>query len=114
MLLSAAALLWALLAAWPILTHAQVSDQFSTSDEYDRFAVGGAHRWYDKHSTAAKEKSSHCLSILDEAKSYQDKALALYEEARQPGNSRLATALVREANEQIGHRTTHSGPSPSA
>ena len=83
------------------LVHAQVSDVFSSSDEYDKFAVGGAHRWYDKHSTEAKEKSSHCLSILDEAKVYQDNALALYEEARRPGDSRRQSELVRQANEQI-------------
>jgi hypothetical protein len=57
--------------------HEQVSDIFSSSWEYDRFAVGGAHSWYDKHSTEAKDKSSHYLSLLDEAKVYQGKALAL-------------------------------------
>lgn len=90
-----------LLIAWPDLVQPQVSDVFSSSGQYDRFAVGGAHRWYDKHSTEVKEKSSHCLSLLDEAKVYQDKALALYEEARQPGNSRRQTELVKQANEQI-------------
>jgi hypothetical protein len=74
---------------------------FSSSGQYDRFAVGGAHRWYDNHSTEVKEKSDHCLSILDEAKVYQDKALALYEEAKRPGNSRRQSELVRQANEQI-------------
>ena len=83
---------------------AQSSDVFSSSSEYDRFAVGGAHRWYDNHSSDFKEKSSHCLSILDEAKTYQDNALALYEEARRPGNSRRQTELVKQANEQIALR----------
>ncbi len=80
------------------------SDVFSSSGEYDRFAVGGAHRWYDNHSTDFKQKSSHCRSILDEAKAFQDTALALYEEARQPGNSRRQTELVKQANEQIALR----------
>jgi hypothetical protein len=81
--------------------HAQPvgSDVFSSQGAYDRFAVGSAHRWYDNHSTEAKEKSSHCLSILDEAKAYQDKALELYDEAKRPGNSRRQTELVRQANE---------------
>ncbi|MBA5865442.1 MAG: hypothetical protein GDA67_01965 [Nitrospira sp. CR1.3] len=82
--------------------HAQPKgDVFSSQGQYDPFAVGSAHRWYDKHSTEAKEKSSHCLSILEEAKAYQDKALALYEEAKQPGNSRRQSELVKQANEQI-------------
>jgi hypothetical protein len=79
----------------------QGSDVFSSSGQYDRFAVGGAHRWYDNHSTEVKQKSGHCLSILDEAKAFQDKALALYEEAKRPGNSRQQSALVKQANEQI-------------
>jgi hypothetical protein len=97
----------AVLLAWTLLTPSsgsaqpQTSDVFSSSGQYDRFAVGSAHRWYDKHSAEAKEKSSHCLSLLDEAKVYQDKALALYEEAKRPGNSRRQSALVKQANEQI-------------
>ena len=90
-----------LLLMWPVHAQSQGSDVFSSSGGYDHFAVGGAHRWYDKHSAEVKDKSKQCLSILDEAKMYQDKAVALYEEARQPGNSRRATALVKEANEQI-------------
>jgi hypothetical protein len=74
---------------------------FSSSGQYDNFAVGAAHRWYDKHSTETKQKSGHCLSILDEAKTFQDKALALYEQAKRPGNSRQQSALVKQANEQI-------------
>jgi hypothetical protein len=94
-------LLWSVLISWPAFAQPQGSDVFSSSGEYDRFAVGGAHRWYDNHSTEFKQKSSHCLSILDEAKAFQDKALALYEEAKRPGNSRRQTELVRQANEQI-------------
>ncbi|MDF0645786.1 MAG: hypothetical protein P0111_17300 [Nitrospira sp.] len=93
------------LLAWPVFAEPQGSDQFSTSGEYDRFAVGNAHRWYDKHSTGAKQKSSHCLAILDEAKTFQDNGLALDEAARQPGlDSRQATALRKQANEQFGLR----------
>ncbi len=91
----------------PLTLYAQLqqSDVFSTSGEYDRFAVGGAHRWYDKHSTEAKQKSSHCLSILDEAKAFQDTALALDEQARQPGlDGRQRSALRKQANEQFGLR----------
>ncbi|MCS6294135.1 MAG: hypothetical protein H8J66_13780 [Nitrospira sp.] len=95
------ALTGGLLISSPGLAQPQGSDVFSSSGEYDRFAVGGAHRWYDNHSTEFKQKSSHCLSILDEAKAFQDKALALYEEAKRPGNSRRQTELVRQANEQI-------------
>lgn len=80
------------------------SDVFSSQGEYDRFAVGGAHRWYDRHSDDFKQKASHCLSILDEAKVYQDEALELYEEARRPGNSRRQSELVGQANEQIRQR----------
>lgn len=90
-----------LLTAWPAHSEPAPSDVFSTSGEYDRFAVGNAHRWYDNHSTEFKQNSSHCLSILDEAKVYQDKALALYEEAKRPGNSRRQSELVKQANEQI-------------
>jgi len=86
------------------LAQPQGSDVFSSSGEYDRFAVGGAHRWHDNHSTEFKQKSSHCLSILDAAKAFQDKALALYEEATRPGNSRRQTELVKQANEQIRFR----------
>ena len=78
-------LLLGLLLLPPLLSHSQPrgSDVVSTSGEYDKLAVGTAHRWYDNHSTEFKHKSSHCLSILDEAKAFQDKALALYEEAKQ-------------------------------
>jgi hypothetical protein len=92
---------WGVLTSWPGLAQAQGSDVFSSSGQYDRFAVGSAHRWYDNHSADVKQKSTHCLSILDEAKAFQDKALALYEEARRPGNSRRQSALVKQANEQI-------------
>lgn len=76
-------------------------DVFSSQGEYDNFAVGGAHRWHDNHSPEFREKSSHCLPILDEAKAYQDKALELFDEAKQPGNSRRQTELVKQGNEQI-------------
>ena len=90
----------------PSIGHAQPvgSDVFSSQGEYDRFAVGGAHRWYDHHSDEFKQNGSHCLSMLDEAKVYQDKALELYEEAKRPGNSRRQSELVRQANEQIRMR----------
>ncbi len=78
-------LAWAALVPYPGHAQPQSSDVFNTVGQYDRFAVGNAHRWYDKHSTEAKQKSSQCLSILDEAKAIQDAALALDEEARQPG-----------------------------
>lgn len=94
-----------LIAPLTVYAQPQQSDVFSTSGEYDRFAVGSAHRWYDKHSTEAKQKSSHCPSILDEAKAFQDRGLALDEEARRPGlDSRQATALRKQANEQFGLR----------
>jgi hypothetical protein len=95
------ALAWGILMAWPVHAQPQGSDVFSSSGQYDRLAVGGAHRWYDNHSTEVKQKSGHCLSILDEAKTFQDKALALYEQAKRPGNSRQQSALVKQANEQI-------------
>lgn len=91
----------------PLSGHAQPqrSDVFSTSGEYDQFAVGGAHRWYDNHTTEAKEKSSHCLSILADAKAFQGRGLALDKAARQLGiDSRQATALRKQANEQFGFR----------
>ncbi len=91
-----------LLATWPVHADPATSDLFSTSGEYDQFAVGGTHRWYDHHTTEAKQKSSHCLSILDEAKVYQDKAFALYAQAKQPGlGSTQVTALRRQGMEQI-------------
>lgn len=98
------ALLGGLIAA-PSSEAAAASDVFNTQGEYDRFAVGNAHRWYDSHSTEAKQQSGHCLSILDDAKSSQDRGLALDEQARQPGlDSRQATALRKQANEQFGLR----------
>lgn len=78
-----------------------LGDVFSSQGQYDPYAVGGAHRWYDNHTDEFKQKSSHCLPILDEAKTYQDKALELYDEAKQPGNSRRQTELVKQGNEQI-------------
>lgn len=99
--IAALTLTWGLLISSPGLAQPQGSDVFSSSGQYDRFAGGGAHRWYDNHSPDVKQKSSHCLSILDEAKTYQDKALALYDEAKRPGNSGHQTALVKQANEQI-------------
>lgn len=95
------ALTGGLLISSPGLAQLQGSDVFSSSGQYDNFAVGGAHRWYANHSDEFKKKSNHCLSILDEAKTYQDRALELYDEAKQPGNSRRQTELVRQANEQI-------------
>lgn len=94
----------ALLFAWPVHAQPQGSDQFSTSGDYGRFEVGNAHRWYDDHSTNAKQNSAHCLSILDEAKAIEETALALDEQARRPGNSRQATALRKQANAQFGFR----------
>ncbi|HBH78651.1 MAG TPA: hypothetical protein DDY39_02385, partial [Nitrospira sp.] len=79
-----------------------VSDLFSSPGGYDRFAVSGMHQWYDNHSTEAKDKSNHCLSILHEANTFQDMGLALDAEARRPGlDSRQATALRKQANEQF-------------
>lgn len=102
-LCASALLTWAVAISAP--SHAQpTSDVFNSSGEYDRFAVGGAHRWFDNHTADFKQQSSHCLSILDEAKAFQDRALALYEEARRPGNSRRQTELVKQANEQIALR----------
>jgi hypothetical protein len=100
-----------LLTPWAGHAERQESDVFNSSGPYDRYAVGGAHRWYDNHSTETKQKSSPCLSILDEAKVYQDKALALYEEARRPGNSKRQTELVKQANEQIRRRGKSCEPS---
>jgi hypothetical protein len=100
--LASSLFLAALVVAWPDQAQTQVSDQFSTSDAYDQFAVGGAHRWYDNHATEFKQKSSHCLSILDEAKTFQDTALALHEEAKRPGNSRRQTELVRHDQRRAG------------
>lgn len=95
---------WSVLFPYPAHPESQGSDVFSTSGEYDRFAVGGAHRWYDNHSTKAKQKSSHCLSI-EEAKAIQDAALALDEQARQPGlDSPQASALHKQANEHFAFR----------
>jgi len=100
--LASSLFLAALLVAWPDQAQAQVSDQFSTSGQYDQFAVGGAHRWYDNHSSEAKAKSSHCLSMLDEAKTYQEAAFVLYAQAKQPGlASTQRTALRRQGMEQI-------------
>lgn len=95
------------LLAHPSIGHAQPggSDVFSSQGEYDDHAVGGAHRWYDNHSTHAKQRSGHCLSILENAKAIQGTALVLDEQARQPGiGSRLASALRKQANEQFGLR----------
>lgn len=85
-------------------SHAQpTSDMFSSSGEYDRFAVGGAHRWFDNHTADFRQKGNHCLTILDQAKIDQDEALVLYEQARQPGIGN-ATELVRQANQKIQMR----------
>lgn len=90
----------------PGVAPAQVptSDVFSSSGQPDQFAVGGARKWYDNHSTEFKQKGEPCLSLLEEAKVLQDKALALYAEARRPGNSRQQSTLVRQANELIRQR----------
>lgn len=99
-----AAVLFTMTLAVCSLSEAQpTSDLFSSSGEYDRFAVGGAHRWFDNHTADFKERGSHCLSILDQAKIDQDEALALYEQARQPGVGN-ATELVRQANQKIQMR----------
>lgn len=98
-------LVWHGLAAPPVHAQPLTSDVFSSSGEYDPFAVGGARRWYDNHSTDVKQKSSYCLSILNDAKTFQDTALALDAEARRPGlDSHQATALRKQANEQFGLR----------
>jgi hypothetical protein len=81
-----------------------LGDVFSSQGQYDPYAVGSAHRWYDNHTTEFKQNSSHCLPLLQEAKAFQDKALALFEEAKQPGNSRRQSELVKQGNEQIRQR----------
>lgn len=97
-------LLGGTVAVWSVEAQT-TSDVFSTSGEYDQHAVGNTHRWYDNHSTEAKQQAGHCLSILDEANAFQDRGLALDEEARRPGlDSRQATALRKRANEQFGIR----------
>lgn len=83
---------------------APTSDVFSSSGQPDQFAVGGARKWYDNHSEEFKQNGASCLSLLDEAKVLQDKALALYAEARRPGSSSQQSALVRQANELIRQR----------
>jgi len=103
-------LMWVLLVPHLALAQIQGSDVLSISGQYDRFAVDNAHRWYDKHSADARQKSTHCLSILDEAHAIQDTALALDEEARRPGlDSCQATALRKRANEQFGLRDKNIG-----
>lgn len=90
------------LIPWPGQAQPQGSDVFSSSGQYDKFAVGAAHRWYDLHSPDVRQRSSDCLSILDEAKSYQERAFVLYEEARRPGlPNEQRTTLVKQGNEQI-------------
>ncbi len=95
---------WGTVGVVAALAQPAQGDVFATQGDYDRYAVGGAHRWYDSHAEDVKQRSSGCLALLDEAKVYQDRALALYEQARQPGN-RNASALVRQANAQIARRT---------
>ncbi|HEU4683521.1 MAG TPA: hypothetical protein VFS39_03355 [Nitrospira sp.] len=79
-------------------------DLYSPQGQSDPFAVGGAQRWYDHHTTEFKQNSSHCLPLLQEAKAFQDKGLALFEEAKPPGNSRRQSELVKQGNEQIKRR----------
>ena len=96
---------WSLLLVSAGAARAQTSDVIRTEGAYDRFAVGNAHRWYDSHTTEARQRAGQCLSLLDEAKVDQDEALALDERARQPGlGSRQASELRRRANEQFGLR----------
>lgn len=58
---------------------------------------------------AVTERGSHCLSILDQAKVDQDEALALYEQARQPGVGN-ASELVRQANQKSDLRREAAHP----
>lgn len=103
--LASAIFLCGVLIAWPGQAHPQVSDVFSSSSQDDKLAVGGARKWFENHSPGTKQKANHCLSILDDAKTFQDTALALDAAARQPGlDSHQATALRKQANEQFGLR----------
>ena len=80
-------------------------DAFASQADDDPYAVGAARRWYDNHPDDVKTRASGCLSLLDEAKAYQDAALALFDQATQAGNSRTQSALVAKGNEQIALRT---------
>lgn len=69
------------------------------------FATCGQYRWFLKKAPEIREAGACCMPLIRKAKVKEERALELYEQARDPRNtSAEASDLVREANRQIGAR----------
>jgi len=69
------------------------------------FATCGQYRWYLAKSAEVRDNATCCLALIRQAKIAEERALELYEAARDPGNTSAETSdLVREANRMIGKR----------
>lgn len=70
------------------------------------FATCGQYRWFLAHDADVRDNGQCCMALIRQAKQNEERALELYEEARQPGlASGESTDLVRAGNRMIGKRT---------
>jgi hypothetical protein len=69
------------------------------------FATCGQYKWFLRKSVEVRDNATCCVPIIKQAKVKEERALALYEAARDPSNSSAEESdLVREANRMIGKR----------
>lgn len=69
------------------------------------FATCGQYRWFLKKAPEVREAGACCMPLIRKAKVKEERALELYEEARDPSNTSAEQSdLVREANRMIGAR----------
>jgi len=69
------------------------------------FATCGQYRWFLKKAPEVREAGACCMPLIRKAKLKEERALKLYEQARDPRNTGAeASDLVREANRMIGAR----------
>jgi len=70
------------------------------------FATCGQYKWFLNHSIEVRDSGACCMTYIRQAKVKEEKALDLYEAARDPSNSSQESSdLVREANRMIAKRT---------
>jgi hypothetical protein len=69
------------------------------------FATCGQYKWFLRKAPEVRDAGACCMPLIRKAKQKEERALDLYEAARDPSNtSAEASDLVREANRMIGAR----------
>ncbi|MBY0276699.1 hypothetical protein K2Z84_15265 [Candidatus Binatia bacterium] len=69
------------------------------------YATCGQYKWFLNHKPAVRENGACCLPLIKQAKVAEERALELYDAARDPANRDTSSDLVRAANRMIGKRS---------